>query len=209
MYNHSNSNEAILRNAADMSRRLSRHQVEEHRDWADTTDAWDDLCSSCIEAGTQIRELVNILRDVEAEKHSAKPICGFFKQYRFLSNFHMAPIEYNGIRYTNNEAAFQAQKCPERAIEFASLDPSSAKRLGRHVKLRPDWEDVKESIMYDIVWAKFTQNDILREQLLKTGYARLFEENTWGDTTWGTVNQKGQNLLGIILEDVRDEFRSM
>ena len=209
MYNHSNSNEAILRNAADMSRRLSRHQVEEHRDWADTTDAWDDLCSSCIEAGTQIRELVNILRDVEAEKNSAKPIRGFFKQYRFLSNFHMAPVEYNGIRYTNNEAAFQAQKCPERAIEFASLDPSSAKRLGRHVKLRPDWEDVKESIMYDIVWAKFTQNDILREQLLKTGYARLFEENTWGDTTWGTVNQKGQNLLGIILEDVRDEFRSM
>lgn len=202
-------NRRVLLYGARTARTLSKTAVEEHRDWVDRTDAFDDLCSSCIDAGIQIRQLVNALRDAVAEVHSEKPIRGFFKEYRFLSNFHMAPVEYNGIRYTNNEAAFQAQKCPERALEFATLDPSAAKRLGRHVKLRPDWEDVKEGIMYDIVLAKFSQNDSLRQRLLNTGYARLYEENTWGDTTWGTVNQKGQNLLGIILEDVRDEFRSM
>lgn len=45
-------------------------------------------------------------------------IDSFKGKYFFLSNFYMADVEYNGIKYLNNEAAFQAQKCPERAHEF-------------------------------------------------------------------------------------------
>ena len=44
-------------------------------------------------------------------------------------------------------------------------------------------------------------------KLLATGNSRLFEENNWGDTCWGTVNGKGENRLGLILEDVRDLLR--
>lgn len=197
----------LSREGVIMARMLTPHLIEEHRNWADSSDAWDELASSCIDAGTMIRELINALRDETAKNYRAEPIRGFFGKYRFLSNFFDATVLYNDVTYANNEAAFQAQKCPKRAAEFASLNPSEAKRLGRCVELRYDWEYMKESIMHEIVLAKFTQNEWLRRRLLETGYSRLFEENNWGDTTWGTVNGKGKNLLGIILEDVRDELR--
>nr|DAX47269.1 MAG TPA: NADAR protein [Caudoviricetes sp.] len=130
-------------------------------------------------------------------------IDNFKGKYFFLSNFYMADVEYNGIKYSNNEAAFQAQKCPERAKEFSALDPSQAKRKGRKIKLRPDWENVKYGIMFDIVIAKFKQNPELLDKLIKTGTSQLVEGNTWGDTTWGVYRHKGKNYLGRILMKVR------
>lgn len=87
------------------------------------------------------------------------------------------------------------------------LDPSSAKRKGRHVQLRHDWEKVKFDIMYEICKAKFSQNAELKDKLLATGDEYLEEGNTWGDRIWGTVNGKGQNNLGKILMRVREELR--
>lgn len=124
----------------------------------------------------------------------------------FLSNFYPAAVFINGIGYQNNEAAFQAQKQPERAHEFATLPPNEAKRLGRQVKLRTDWESVKQTIMEDIVRAKFEQNPHLREKLLLTGTAELIEGNSWNDTYWGVCRGKGRNELGKILMKIRAEF---
>lgn len=75
-------------------------------------------------------------------------ISEFRGEYYFLSNFYSAPVTYNGMCFENNEAAFQAAKCPERMTEFCRLNPSEAKRLGRRVKLRGDWEAVKDTVMY-------------------------------------------------------------
>lgn len=85
-------------------------------------------------------------------------ISEFRGEYYFLSNFYSAPVTYNGMCFENNEAAFQAAKCPERMTEFCRLNPSEAKRLGRRVKLRGDWEAVKDTVMYEICKAKFSQN---------------------------------------------------
>ena len=74
-------------------------------------------------------------------------ISEFRGEYYFLSNFYSAPVTYNGMCFENNEAAFQAAKCPERMTEFCRLNPSEAKRLGRRVKLRGDWEAVKDTVM--------------------------------------------------------------
>lgn len=126
--------------------------------------------------------------------------------YYFLSNFYPAAVEVDGIRYENNEAAFQAQKQPERAQEFASLPPNEAKRLGRRVKLRPDWESVKIMMMTDVVRAKFAQNENLRKKLLETGEAELIEGNHWQDTFWGVCRGKGRNELGKILMKIRREL---
>ena len=60
-------------------------------------------------------------------------ISEFRGEYYFLSNFYSAPVTYNGMCFENNEAAFQAAKCPERMTEFCRLNPSEAKRLGRRV----------------------------------------------------------------------------
>lgn len=63
--------------------------------------------------------------------------------------------------------------------------------------------------MYEIVKAKFTQNEDLKQRLLETGDMYLEEGNTWGDRTWGTINGKGQNRLGKILMKVREELKHL
>jgi len=131
----------------------------------------------------------------------------FAGKHFFLSNFYNATVHYGGHTYRNNEAAFQAQKCPERATEFEELDPSEAKKLGRKVSLRPDWESVKVRVMYEVCLDKFTTNPDLRTKLLGTGDARLVEGNTWGDTYWGMYHGRGSNMLGNILMIIRDELR--
>ena len=135
-------------------------------------------------------------------------INSFKGKYYFLSNFYSAPVTYDGLTFQNNEAAFQAAKCinPELRKQFINLNPSEAKRSGRRVKLRSDWEQVKVGIMRDICKAKFEQNENLRQQLIATGSEPLEEGNTWGDRIWGTVDGVGQNHLGKILMEIRNEY---
>ena len=137
-------------------------------------------------------------------------IDSFRGQYFFLSNFCEVPVIYDGITYLNNEAAFQAQKTinKEERIDFSMLNPSQAKRMGRRVSLRPDWEEVKFDIMYEICKAKFTQNQSYKENLLKTGDAELIEGNDWGDKIWGQVDGIGENHLGKILMRIREELKN-
>ena len=136
-------------------------------------------------------------------------IDNFKGEYFFLSNFYPTKIKYNGIQYLNNEAAFQAQKCTtmEDRIKFSYLNPSDAKKLGRRIILRNDWESVKISIMREIVFEKFKQNPHLTEKLLDTGNIYLEEGNNWGDRIWGTVNGVGRNELGKILMEVREKIK--
>ena len=132
-------------------------------------------------------------------------ISKFSDEYDFLSNFYESPVTYEGFTYRNSEAAYQAQKCSivlER-VKFTTLTAHHAKKLGRSVNIRLDWENVKADVMFHVVLSKFEQNTELAHKLMQTGDAYLEEGNTWGDTTWGTVNGQGQNLLGKILMDVR------
>lgn len=133
-------------------------------------------------------------------------IDNFRGKYYFLSNFYDAPVTYLGYTFKNNEAAFQGAKCLSRIQEFCNLNPSEAKHLGRRVHLRSDWEQVKDSVMYDICRAKFTQNPNLRTLLIQTGDAELVEGNTWGDRVWGVCDGVGENRLGKILMRIRKEL---
>lgn len=134
------------------------------------------------------------------------------EQYRFLSNFYEARVEYGGLVYGSNEAAFQAQKCmrEEEKLPFTEYGPGKSKGIGRRVQLRPDWEKVKVGIMEEIVRAKFTQHPELTARLLATGDKILVEGNHWGDTCWGvdTRTGQGENHLGRILMKVREELKN-
>lgn len=136
-------------------------------------------------------------------------INNFDGKYRFLSNFYSYPIEYEGIVYPSNEHAFQAAKSLDEAVrkEIASLPtPGQAKRMGRHVELRSDWEKVKVDIMYELCKTKFSSIE-MKEKLLATGNEPLEEGNTWNDQFWGVCRGKGENHLGKILMKVRDELK--
>ena len=158
-----------------------------------------------LEEENQKRALLQ--RQLEEEKLN-DAIDSFRGEYAFLSNFHDCSITYNGLTFQNNEAAFQAQKDLSRSREFVALNPSLAKRWGRKVKLRPDWEQVKDGIMEEIVRAKFSQHPDLQRKLLATGDRLLIEGNTWNNTYWGVFKGKGQNHLGRILMKIRKELQA-
>ena len=135
----------------------------------------------------------------------------FEGKYEFLSNYYIAPVTYNGLTFQSNEAAFQAQKTLNEGQrrKFTRMAPNKAKAKGRNVILRSDWEQVKNKIMYEVCYAKFTQNPELKEKLLATRDEELVEGNTWHDTYWGVCNRRGKNKLGKILMRVREELSNV
>ena len=142
-------------------------------------------------------------------------IDSFRGAHRFLSNFHSTPVTLDGVTYHSAEAAFQASKTldPTRRAEYAAVkNPLVVKRMGRREQLRPDWEQVAYDVMGQVVRAKFADSELAR-QLLDTGDALLVEGNRWHDNRWGSCScqrcsgVQGQNWLGRILMEVRDELR--
>lgn len=138
----------------------------------------------------------------------------FKGDYKFLCNFYEGnPFEYKGMWFTNSEAAFHSQKCLKRSKEFEGLRPKQSKQLGRKVPLRPDWNTVRLQIMYEVCYAKFTQDEDLRKKLLATGDEYL-QEGTWWDSYWGRIwdNEKkawvGENNLGKTLMKLREDLRN-
>lgn len=141
----------------------------------------------------------------------------FDGEFAFLSNFHTSPIaDEDGIIYPTVEHYFQAMKTLDKTQRFniaIQPTPGKAKRLGRQVELRKDWEQVKEQVMYEALTKKFS-DPILRELLLNTGDAWLEEGNTWHDNYWGICqcikcqDTMGKNKLGKLLMQLREEIRN-
>lgn len=136
-----------------------------------------------------------------------KAITTFDNEYLFLSNFYEANVVFKGLTFKSAEAAYQSQKDPNREIEFINLGPMEAKNLARKITIRPDWEDIKVSIMEVIVHKKFQQNKGLAKKLIHTGDAILVEGNYWQDTFWGVCENVGENNLGKILMNVRKKLQ--
>lgn len=135
--------------------------------------------------------------------------------YGCFSNFHPAVVEFEGVKYCSAECAFQAAKTLDLndRPRFAKMNPGYAKRLGRKLSLRPDWENVKRNIMYELVKSKAHNNPEFCKTLLSTKGCLLVEDTTgWHDNYWGNCNcpkcsaKIGVNHLGKILERVRDEI---
>lgn len=150
-------------------------------------------------------------------------ISSFTGEYAFLSNFYgytqVAPWYGSGpvaeVVWRTNEHYFQAAK----AVDFTTanhvrlcLTPTDAKRVGRTIVLRPDWDAIKLDVMLTGLRAKFTAPP-LAEKLLDTGDLELVEWNTWGDTYWGGCGWRdgrdpvGSNWLGKLLMLVREETK--
>jgi ribA/ribD-fused uncharacterized protein len=144
--------------------------------------------------------------------------------YDFLSNFHIGePIEETdfGYRWQTGEAMFAAYKATNptdlRRILHAS-GPGEAKHIGRSIRLRPDWEEVKYDVMRWVLALKYTLQRDEGLALLDTGDRLLVEGTWWGDRVWGVDLRRqpaaapwmapGRNWLGMLLMARRAELRA-
>lgn len=133
----------------------------------------------------------------------------FDGDFAFLSNFYPATIDLDGMSFQSSEAAYQAQKCLNTMdkFQFCNLGARDAKKLGRKIRIRPDWEDIKDEVMARILGLKFSQHPDLGNLLIETGDAELIEGNYWHDTYWGVCEGEGKNRLGELLMQVRASLR--
>jgi len=144
-------------------------------------------------------------------------IKSFQGKYSFLSNFHHSIVQFEGMNYPTVEHAYQASKSTEYFFrKLMSATPAekagTAKKRGRAIRLRSGWEEIKISIMHQLLREKF-RNEPLRTKLLETGSAELIEGNYWHDNIWGVCfcddkckDIEGKNILGKLLMKVRSEL---
>jgi ribA/ribD-fused uncharacterized protein len=139
-------------------------------------------------------------------------INGFTGRYTFLSNFYIYPIKWRDIILQSSEHAYQSEKTTdliERETIYNARTPADAKRLGgrKHLKhFKSDWDAIKDQVMLDVLREKFSDPE-LRFKLMQTGKEELIEKNWWGDTYWGVCNGHGENKLGKLLMQVREEIK--
>jgi len=142
-------------------------------------------------------------------------INSFKDEYKGFSNFEPVPIFYKHYIFPSVEHAFQASKELHPGYYFykilaLSADKANiAKRLGRKLKIRPDWDKVKLNLMEKFLRQKF-EYEKFKNLLLSTGDEILIEGNWWHDNFWGDCHcdkckdKEGQNNLGKILIRIRE-----
>lgn len=147
-----------------------------------------------------------------------KAIDSFSGEWEFFSNFVPCVIHFEGYNYPSVEHAYQAAKTLSHShrMEICRLYPNQAgkaKRLGRKVPLRSDWEEVKIDIMKRFLMQKFSYEKF-RNKLMESGERELVEGNYWHDNFWGNCicskceRKFGKNMLGNLLMEVRRILRN-
>lgn len=138
------------------------------------------------------------------------------KPYGVFSNLHRTPVVFEGREYPTAEHAYQAGKASKEAVRewILSAPTPSLVAMAAHGlytwDIVPSWSKIKFDRMRDVLRAKFSQHEDLRKLLLATRKARLVEAGTTDNLvnrTWGEVNGKGKNMLGLLLMEVREELR--
>lgn len=146
--------------------------------------------------------------------HDVTIYAGLPKDFRkMLSNFHVAPFEYEGLTFRTIEHAFQAKKIALENVAIAyKFTVESGDIIGqgdgamaqKHRKLvmldkaqLACWDHIKEDIMYEAALAKYTQNPEAARVLKATGNAEL----------WHIVSRR-QPVRFKHLEKIRNQLKN-
>jgi len=152
----------------------------------------------------------------------------FIGKYKVFSNFEPAAVRFENLTYPTVEHAYVASKSLDKTFRrdialMSAKRAGQAKKWGRTIKLRSDWEKVKLGIMEQLLLQKFEPKTkalkistailTIHELLLSTGDQLLVEGNFWHDNYWGNclcdgcMKTKGENHLGVLLMKVREFYR--
>jgi len=134
-------------------------------------------------------------------------ITEFQGEHRWLSNFSDCEVLLDGVTYPSVENAYQASKSlvASERIKFESVKAGKAKRLGKKITIRSEWDSVKLGIMEELTRQKFSKEPF-KSKLIDTGNLEIQEGNSWGDIYWGICDGKGENNLGKIIMKVRSDL---
>jgi hypothetical protein len=138
-------------------------------------------------------------------------IDSFKDSFAFLSNFFPAPITTKLGVFPTAEHLYQACKTKDRQQQLMVMglsSPAEAKKVGKTLTIREDWDDLKLTYMEKTVQYKFIQNWNLMTKLVETNGHEIVEGNYWHDNFWGVCScekcgRKGLNHLGKILMNLR------
>jgi ribA/ribD-fused uncharacterized protein len=139
-------------------------------------------------------------------------------EYGFMSNFYRkSPFTVGVFKWKTSEHYYQAHKAVEHddfMRIYKAETPGEAAEIGRSIKCREDWQDVKYDFMMEAIRHKFAQNPKYMVRLLETGDKPIVEwtEGTvLADSEWGNAKDKdgnpGKNLLGKALMQLREELK--
>ncbi|ETR71903.1 MAG: hypothetical protein OMM_02128 [Candidatus Magnetoglobus multicellularis str. Araruama] len=155
----------------------------------------------------------NSYPDTLKKKETAREIKFYEKDqpYGFFSNFSNHAVYLKNKIWKTSEHYYQSQKYAnsdyEEKIRLAP-SPMIAAKMGRDHRFspKPDWENVKNTIMLEVLFAKFTQHPELKDELIKTAPLTIIE-HTENDHYWGDGgNGSGKNMLGKLLMKVRSSL---
>lgn len=130
-------------------------------------------------------------------------------EYSAFSNFAPYPIKLDGKLWPTTEHYFQAMKAVEPSEREAirkEKSPGKAKAMGRNVRLVKGWDSLKLDVMRKALRAKFTQYSELMDLLLATDNAKIVEASPV-DYFWGEGDGSGENWLGRLLMELRDDCK--
>jgi ribA/ribD-fused uncharacterized protein len=97
--------------------------------------------------------------------------------------------------------AYKSKNKQEQEKILTAPTPGKAKRLGRKITLRPDWEDIKFSVMINAQWLKVIHETDYFNLVLNADAEDFIEYNNHHDNIWGHClcnnckNKPKENLL--------------
>ena len=143
----------------------------------------------------------------------------FYEQdFYILSNFSSFRLLWRGHDFDTSEHAYHWAKFLNTSDEGEQVCGLIKRARSAHVAFklaeqhrhlrRKNWDDVKVSVMREILMAKVDQHEYVKRKLLATGDRELIEDS-WRDDFWGWgSNCDGKNMLGILWMEVRDLLRA-
>ncbi len=133
-------------------------------------------------------------------------------QWYFLSNFSSFMVRWRGVDWITSEHAYQAAKFDDPIIieeiknARSAYDAKVIARAYDHKKI-PNWYEVRLGIMEEIVRVKLEQHSYIHRKLLETGDREIIEDSPT-DSFWGRgPDWKGENHLGKIWLNLRNELK--
>ena len=139
----------------------------------------------------------------------------FTTAYEPLNAWSAHAVKLWGKRFPTMEHAYHYRKFSDEHPAVAEAirkapSPWAAMQIEskNEAKQRADWNDIKVEVMNEVLRAKAAQNEDVRERLLATGNKRIVKNAPW-DSFWGCGKDgKGQNVMGQIWMDIREELRA-